>query len=573
MKISHPSNRRNREINPALRIRDFYSFGLQVLNEINFARMHPNEFIEKLEELHNTLNDDNCLYVDGVPFLYTDLKSSLEEAINFLSQQKPLPGLVYNKTITQACDYLLDELIIHDGLDEDENTKYNLENRLSKFGQPFGECYELIDYGMFDPEFIVINFILCDGDFQKYERNVIFNPRIKCLGIASSILPSEKICTVINFCEEFYDKYENVPIDIQMKYKKSIPKYNTKTNKSFLNQKENEELYEERNIEENNDIEDNFDNIDNNMKRRDSGKLFSLKRNQYIQRRDSIEKNEQKNNNNNIPQKRGVINIPQKDSHNDNNNLDKKEEEYDNNFRDDRKVIRRRKTLHEPKLMEIIEEEKDENEEPFDREFKIESSKKKPYIKANFPKDKNISNFSKNIGNNSQNDNNTKTETKFIGDKKVTTTTTTSTKTDQDGKKQTVTTTITEEIGGTEPPKFRNKFVKNIPFKSYGRKKYHDFNDDDFDIEKEMEQLEKDFDKEFGHLNLKSPIKPVFDSTDDMFENEDDIDMPEGAVSIEVKQKTITDSKGNPVLILHKTITYENGEKKTIIEKKNIVKK
>ena len=407
MKISHPRNRRNREINPALRIRDFYSFGLQVLNEINFARMHPNEFIEKLEELLSTLNDDNCLYVDGVPFLYTDLKSSLEEAINFLSKQKSLPGLLYNKTITQACDYLLDELIIHDGLNEDENTKYNLENRLSKFGQPFGECYELIDYGMFDPEFIVINFILCDGDFQKYERNVIFNPKIKCLGIASSILPSEKICTVINFCEEFFDKYENVPIDIQMKYKKSIPKYNTKTNKSFLNQKENEELYEERNIDENNnDIEDNYDNNDYNMKRRDSGKLFSMKRNQYIQRRDSIEKNEQNNINNNIPQKRGVINIPQKE--NNDNNYSNKKEEYDNNFRDDRKVIRRRKTLHEPKIMEVIEEEKDDNEEPFDREFKIESSKKKPNLKANFPKDKNISNFSKNIENNSKNDNNTK---------------------------------------------------------------------------------------------------------------------------------------------------------------------
>ena len=136
-----------------------------------------------------------------------------------------------------------------------------------------------------------------------------------------------------------------------------------------------------------------------------------------------------------------------------------------------------------------------------------------------------------------------------------------------------MTTTITEEIGGGAPPNFKNKFVKNIPFKSYGRKKYHDFNDENFDIEKEMEELEKDFDKEFGHLNLKSPIKPVFDATDDMFENEDDIDMPEGAVSIEVKQKTITDSKGNPVLIVHKTINYENGEKKTIIEKKNIVKK
>ena len=578
MKRVNPSSRRNREKNPALRIRDFYSFGLQVLNEINFARMHPDEFLQKLEELLSTITEnDNCLYIDGVPFLYTNLKSSLEEAINFLSKQKPLPGLIYNKTITQACDYLLDELIIHDGLEGTENTKYNLENRLSKFGQPLGECYELIDYGMFDPEFIVINFILCDGDFQKYERNVIFNPKIKCLGIASSILPSEKICTVINFCEEFYDKYEGVPLDVQMKYKKSVPKYNTKTNKSFLNQKENEEnnnkyndkdLYEDRNVENINDIDDDIDNY--NIKRRDSGKLFSMKRNQYIQRRDSLNKNEKENfeqKNQNIPPKRGVINIPPKENNNSNNN-DKEEDPFEKNFRDDRKVVRRRRTIHEPKLMEIIEEEKDENDEPFDREFKIESSKKIPKPQSKIQPEKKITNFSKSQNNNT----NTTTETKYIGDKKVTTTTTTSTKMGNDGKKETITTTTTEEISG-EPPKYGNKFVKNIPFKSYGRKKYHDFHDDDFDIEKEMAELEKDFDKEFGHLNLKSPIKPVFDATDDMFENEDDIDIPEGAVSIEVKQKTITDSKGNPVLVVHKTISYENGEKKTIIEKKNIVKK
>ena len=578
MHRSNQRSRRNREINPALRIRDFYSFGLQVLNEINYARMHPDEFLEKLQELYNSVSDGNCLYVDGVPFLYTDLRTSLKVAIDFLSKQKPLPGLIYNKTITQACDYLLDELIIHDGLEDNEKSKYNLENRLSKFGQPLGECYELIDYGMFDPEFIVINFILCDGDNQKYERNVIFNPKIKYLGIASSILPSEKICTVINFCEEFFDKYEGIPIDIQMKYKKAVPQYNTKTNKSFLNQKDNSEnnnkydneLYEDRNIE---DIDDNIDDYD--IKRRDSGKLYSMKRNQYIERRDSFNKSEEKNKN--IPQRGGVINIPPKDNNINNikeNNND--EEDFINNFKDDRKVLRKRKTLHEPKLMEVIEEEKDENEEPFDREFKIESSKKKPKIQFNNHQEKKISNFSKmpqdNTTTTNNNNNNTKVETKYEGNKKITTSTTTTTKTRKDGKHETVTTTITEEVDA-EPPKFSNKFVKNIPFRSYGRKKYHDFNDDGFDIEKEMAELEKDFDKEFGHLNLKSPIKPVFDATDDMFENEDDIEMPEGAVNIEVKQKTITDSKGNPVLIVHKTITYENGEKKTTIEKKNLVKK
>ena len=88
--------RRARDINPAWKIRDFYSFGLQVLNEINFARMNPDEFVDKLEELYNSIRNDNCLYVEGIPFLYTNLKESLEDAIDFLTHQKPLKGLIYS---------------------------------------------------------------------------------------------------------------------------------------------------------------------------------------------------------------------------------------------------------------------------------------------------------------------------------------------------------------------------------------------------------------------------------------------------------------------------------------------
>ena len=550
-------SKKGRDINPALRIRDFYSFGLQVLNEINFARMHPDEFVQKLEELYNSIRDDNCLYVEGIPFLYSNLKESLEDSIDFLSNQRPLKGLLYNKTITQACDYLLDELIIHDGLDDDDSNKYSLENRLSKFGEPFGEIYELIDYGMFDPEFIVINFILCDGDNQKYERNVIFNPNIKCLGIASSILPSEKICTVINFCEEFFDKFESIPLEIQMKYKRSQPKYNTKTIKSYSNQMEAGNP--NSNNQEKDYLDKDFDEY--NLRRRNSGRVFNMKKNQFLQRRNSIKqkKEEEKEKQNN--QKRGgTINIQQKVQ----KSQPKKEEnddEDDEEFRDDRMVVRRKRTIHEPKRMEVIEEEKLENEDPFDREFKIETPIKKPGKGY----------YSQNVNKNPKsNVTNSTVETKYKGDKKITTTTTTKTETGENGKKKVVTTTITEEVGPGQQ-RYGNKIVKDIPFKSYGRKKYQ--NQKDFDIDKEMNQLEKDFDSEFGHLNLKSANKPVFESTDDMFETEGDIEMPEGAVSVEVKQKTITDSKGKPVLVVHKTIHYENGEKKTIIEKKNIVKK
>ena len=52
----------------------------------------------------------------------------------------------------------------------------------------------------------------------------------------------------------------------------------------------------------------------------------------------------------------------------------------------------------------------------------------------------------------------------------------------------------------------------------------------------------------------------------------EDIDLPDGAIEMQVQQKTIRDSKGVPALIVKKTITYEDGTVKTIIEKKKINK-
>ena len=50
------------------------------------------------------------------------------------------------------------------------------------------------------------------------------------------------------------------------------------------------------------------------------------------------------------------------------------------------------------------------------------------------------------------------------------------------------------------------------------------------------------------------------------------MELPENATSMQVKQKTITDSNGELVLIIRKTITYEDGSVKTLIEKKPIKK-
>ena len=379
---------KEKEFNPALRIRDFYSFSLQILYEINYAREHPDEFVEKLKELRETVEEskDNCLYIENVPFVYNNLLGSLNDSIKFLEKQKELPSLTYNKTMTQACDYLLDELLAHDGLDDENANNYSLENRLHKFGYPLGENYELIDYGMFDPEFIVINFVLGDGDKNKFERNVIFNPKVKYIGIASGILSSEKICTIINFCEEFYEKNQNIPYEIEQKFNKTIPSFNTKTINNYSGKTGNSTNIERytSNTKKEGNVEEQFTE-EINTKRGDSGDVFSVKKTEYIKRRESI-----------------------KDSNRDKDKNKKK---------DARIYLRNKKTKNEPKNMFDVFDDDEENfdeDDFFDKEFDI--------------------NFGDNFDNK-----------KKKSSKKVTTTKTT---TDENGVKKTVVTTITEEIDG-----------------------------------------------------------------------------------------------------------------------------
>ena len=84
------------------------------------------------------------------------------------------------------------------------------------------------------------------------------------------------------------------------------------------------------------------------------------------------------------------------------------------------------------------------------------------------------------------------------------------------------------------------------------------------EFEREEEEIENEYPTDYGEKNKKLKF------SEDMYEKEEDIELPEGAMSMQVKQKKITDSKGVPALIIKKIITYEDGSVKTIIEKKPI---
>lgn len=221
-----------KNVNPALKIANFIKFSEKVFLELNFARTNPGKYVQKLANALENIND-NILNIHGYGMQLLEGKEAFAEAITFLRSQESLPELIFSEGINKSSDELLSHLILHDGItmQDIEKNNYDLEKRMNHYGAAFGELDELIDYGTFDPEYVIINFIVCDGDSDRKERRIIFNENIKYVGMACGLLPSDKVCSVLNFAEYFFNPGELVPDYIVKKFKGNLnyDKHNART--------------------------------------------------------------------------------------------------------------------------------------------------------------------------------------------------------------------------------------------------------------------------------------------------------------------------------------------------------
>ena len=117
-----------------------------------------------------------------------------DEVINYLLNIGPMDPLELCEGLSENANELLYLWIIQEGVDmSDFNLDiYDLELWLDHFGVYLGEFNELIDYGSFDPEFIVVNFLLSDWDESRNDRHTIMNSLLKHCVIISGVCPMEK---------------------------------------------------------------------------------------------------------------------------------------------------------------------------------------------------------------------------------------------------------------------------------------------------------------------------------------------------------------------------------------------
>ena len=196
-----------------------------ILILINFLRTNPIEFCNNLI-INNQYNPNQ----------------DYSEIINYIKnvhQKQILSEYVEIPEISCAARSLLNNISLHYKKYHNLNFKQfdseslNLRTRLSNYGERTGRIFETVLFKMDNPDDIV-NHILS----EEKGRSMLLNYKMKYIGIACDILPTNFICTVIDIVQDFVpfrDKinYCNINNNINSNINNNYNKYD----KSFNNNK------------------------------------------------------------------------------------------------------------------------------------------------------------------------------------------------------------------------------------------------------------------------------------------------------------------------------------------------
>eukprot|EP01104_Vermistella_antarctica_P011154 TRINITY_DN308_c0_g1_i3.p1 TRINITY_DN308_c0_g1~~TRINITY_DN308_c0_g1_i3.p1 ORF type:complete len:369 (-),score=34.98 TRINITY_DN308_c0_g1_i3:64-1170(-) len=155
-----------------------------VLKELNHARCNPQSFALYVEGFRTYYSGKNIRVPGEIMIRTEEGVAALDEAVQFLRKQSPVPSLSISKGLSRAAlDHVLDTgptgKISHGGNDESQPA-----DRMSRYGTWDITCGENISFGRGDAAEIVKQLIVDDGVPGRGHRTNIFNPKFRVVGIS-----------------------------------------------------------------------------------------------------------------------------------------------------------------------------------------------------------------------------------------------------------------------------------------------------------------------------------------------------------------------------------------------------
>ena len=144
----------------------------------------------------------------------------VEEAIRFLTLQKPVPELIYSEELSKAAkDHAKDigenSLTGHDG-----SKGSMLSDRIERYIEWDDLCAENIDLGFKVADNIILNILIDDGADERNQRINLFSTSYKYIGIGCAMHKSFNHCSVFVYVKTLRDLGQppNVGINFMQDY-------------------------------------------------------------------------------------------------------------------------------------------------------------------------------------------------------------------------------------------------------------------------------------------------------------------------------------------------------------------
>ncbi len=190
--------------NPALKL--LSSREKLLLDEINFARANPGEYLKALEAFKKNYRGKEIHYPEGGVLVTNEGVGALDDAIKFMRGVKPMPPLDVRNGMVQAARLHAKDMTSsgksgHAGSDGSKPGE-----RLDRFGRWADAYGENIVYDSSTARYDVIGMIIDDGTSNRGHRENLFAADFRVVGIATGTRGNGASFAVITFAGGFQDK-------------------------------------------------------------------------------------------------------------------------------------------------------------------------------------------------------------------------------------------------------------------------------------------------------------------------------------------------------------------------------
>jgi uncharacterized protein YkwD len=172
-------------------------FEIELIEQINILRENPEIYKKKLEERLNYYQKDLYVVPGEIVIKTKEGSNAVLEAMEVLKKTNPLNPLVITQELCESSKFHVMDTGPKGIVSHFSSTGTSPIKRILKYGN-YKNVGEVISYGFFDPEEIVIQFIIDDGILDRGHRKTLLNPNFKFIGANCGLHQSYEFMCVVD---------------------------------------------------------------------------------------------------------------------------------------------------------------------------------------------------------------------------------------------------------------------------------------------------------------------------------------------------------------------------------------